>query len=92
METTTVQIHVDDAVEEIDLPAGVLPFLAEESSSKASTVADLIIVDVTHRLHGAVHHTEEGADEETAELEEAMLDVFESRFGATFGELTGHQH
>lgn len=92
MDTSTVQIHVDDTVEEIELPADVLSYLAEDSDSQASTVADLLIVDVTHRLHGAVHHAQGDADEEAAALESEMLEVFEARFGASFGELTGHDH
>lgn len=92
METEHVQIDVAGEDDEVELPDGVLDYLAEGSQSSARTAGDLLMVDCTHRLHAEVHHTEGGTDDELLALEEAMRDLFESRFGSSFSELTGHEH
>lgn len=92
METTTVRIAVEDGEEEIELPAGVLEVLGEGGQASAETVGDLLAVDCTHRLHGLVHHGDGEPDPRARELEGAMRESFEDRFGASFAELTGHEH
>lgn len=92
METDRIRIEVGDDHDEVELPAGVLEYLADSSQPPARTAGDLLMVDCTHRLHAEAHHTEGEANDELLTLEEAMRDHFESRFGATFSELTGHEH
>lgn len=92
METTDVQIAVDDSEETIGLPADVLSFFGGGEQPAAETVGDLLIVDCAHRLHGHVHHGEEAADPRIEEAERSMRELFEERFGASFAEVTGHAH
>lgn len=92
MDTATVTIRVDGSEESVELPSDVFSFLAEESQSPASTAADLLVLDCTHRLHAQAHHADGEPDESLLELESEMREQFEARFGASFAELTGHQH
>lgn len=92
MESDTIRITIDDDAEEVELPIAVLEYLADGSQPPAQTAGDLLVVDCTHRLHAEAHHTESEPDGEVLELEEAMRDHFEARFGASFSELTGHEH
>ncbi len=92
MESATIQITIDDDAEEVELPTGALEYLADGSQPPAQTAGDLLVVDCTHRLHAEAHHTEGEVDDDVLELEETMRDHFEARFGASFSELTGHEH
>lgn len=92
METRRVRIEIAGEDDEVELPAGVLEYLADDSQPPARTAGDLLMVDCTHRLHAEAHHTEGDADDGLLVLEEAMRDRFESRFGSSFTELTGHEH
>lgn len=92
METTDVTITVGQSEETIALPEGVLEFFADEEQPLAATVGDLLTVDCTQRLHGFAHHVEEEPEEDVLALEADMREQFEERFGASFEELTGHQH
>ncbi|MFC7115292.1 hypothetical protein ACFQH2_10495 [Natronoarchaeum sp. GCM10025703] len=52
----------------------------------------MAMISLAQRIHGAVHHAEAEPSEEVQAIEEQTMDLFEDRFGATFGELTGHDH
>ena len=43
-------------------------------------------------IHATVHHAEGGDTDRYRDIEEATMELFEERFGATYGELTGHDH
>ena len=44
------------------------------------------------RIHATVHHSEGEVDPQIERLEELTMELFEERFGASYGELTGHDH
>ncbi|MFC7165552.1 DUF7545 family protein [Halospeciosus flavus] len=44
------------------------------------------------RAHMIAHHGEGEPSPEVSDIEDAMLDAFEDRFGMSYGEATGHQH
>ncbi len=92
METERVRIEIGGEDDEVELPGGVLDYLADGSQTPARTAGDLLMVDCTHRLHAEAHHTEGETDEDLLALEEAMRERFEARFGSSFSELTGHEH
>jgi len=46
----------------------------------------------TQQAHGIVHHSQGEIDQEIADAEELTMELFEERFGQTYGEVTGHQH
>ena len=91
-DTTLVKIETPDGNDEVTLPTGLLDMLAEEGESAADVVGDLALMSCAQRVHAAVHHGHGEADEELDAIESTTLDLFEDRFGMTFGEATGHQH
>jgi hypothetical protein len=91
VETITVSISTDDTSDEVELPTGLVEMLAEGDQDAAETVGDITLLSFASRAHHIVHHGQ-GADEELEAQEARIMDLFEERFGVTFGEATGHQH
>ncbi|WP_267639774.1 DUF7545 family protein [Haloarchaeobius amylolyticus] len=91
IETITFTIESDDDSDEVTLPADLLDLLAEGDQSPAEVVGDIAMLSFASRAHHIVHHGE-GDDPELDAVEQAAMDLFEERFGVTFGEATGHQH
>ncbi len=97
VETITVTLESGDETDEITLPAGLVSLLADGDQSAVETVGDITLLSFASRAHHLVHHGQ-GADadaELSAELdtiEACAMDLFEDRFGMTYGEATGHQH
>ncbi|MFC6864929.1 hypothetical protein ACFQGE_15860 [Halomicroarcula sp. GCM10025817] len=92
-DTVTLTIETDDATDELTVPADLLEILREEpGESDPQVIGDLAMFGLAQRIHSAVHHAQGEPDAEIAALEEQTLDLFEERFGTTFGELTGHDH
>jgi hypothetical protein len=91
-ETETVTLETDDASDEIEVPVTLVEMLGEGNESVPTVVGDLAILGLAQQAHGVVHH---GQGETAPELEEAealMMELFEDRFGQTYGEVTGHSH
>ena len=92
VQTTTFSISSDDGeTDEVTVPTGLVDLVAEGNQTDAETIGDLVLLSVASRAHHIVHHGEE-ADEELEAQEAKAMDLFEERFGVTFGEATGHQH
>lgn len=91
VDTVTVSIEADGTTDEITLPAGLVDLVAEGDQTTAETISDVAMLSFASRAHHVVHHGE-GADEELEAQEERIMELFEERFGVTFGEATGHQH
>lgn len=91
-EETTVHIRVDDTTDELVLPRGVIRFFAGGEQSPAETVGDLLAVGCTQRLHGFVHHRDDDPGPRVRDLEGAMRDRFEQRFGMPFEDILDHEH
>ena len=92
VDTTTVSISADDgSTDDVTIPAGLVDLVAEGEQSTAETIGDVTLLSFASRAHHIVHHGE-GADPELEAQEERVMDLFEERFGVTFGEATGHQH
>ena len=92
VDTVTLSITADDDTEdEVTIPAGLVDLVAEGDQTTAETVGDITLLSFASRAHHIVHHGDE-ADEELEAQEERIMDLFEERFGVTFGEATGHQH
>lgn len=92
MDTVEVRMEGPDGDDEVTLPAGLVGMLAEGDQSSAEVVGDLALFGCAQRIHATVHHREGEADEELTAIEEATMALFESRFGVTYGEATGHEH
>ncbi|WP_254278878.1 DUF7545 family protein [Haloarcula marina] len=92
-DTVTLTIESDDASDELTVPTELLDMLREEADeSDPQVVGDIAMFGLAQRIHGAVHHSQGEPAEEIADLESLTLNLFEERFGASFGELTGHDH
>jgi hypothetical protein len=92
VQTTTVTIDAaDGSTDEVSVPRGLLGMVATPDQTQAETVGDVLLLSFASRAHNAVHHGED-PDEELEAQEAHVMDLFEDRFGVTFGEATGHQH
>lgn len=91
-ETLTLRIESDEDGEELEVPAALVDMLAEGDESAPAVVADVALMALAQRVHGAVHHAEGEPDQELQDAEAVTMDLFEDRFGMTFGEATGHSH
>jgi len=92
IEDVTVTIEAGEESTDIALPAGLLDRLMEPEETHAEAVGSIALMAFTGRAHALVHHAEGDADEGLDEIEEAMLERFEERFGVTYAEATGHSH
>ena len=91
-ETVTLSIEGDAETDEVTLPVEMLDLLREADESDAEVVGDLALFSCAQRIHATVHHAEGGDTERYRASEERTMALFEERFGATYGELTGHDH
>jgi len=92
-DTVTVTLESsDDGTDEITLPADLVDMLAEDGEDAATVVGDIALFGCAQRIHGAIHHGQGEPSEAVQAVEEDTMEIFEERFGATFGELTGHDH
>ncbi len=92
-DTITFEITGEDgSTDEVTIPAPMLELLIEDDEGAATVVGDLALFGCAERIHGALHHGQGDPDPELESIEAATMAQFEERFGATFGELTGHQH
>lgn len=90
--TITLSIEGEDGSEELTVPAGLIDLLAEEDESAADVVGDIALFGLAQRIHAAVHHAEGEAADGIQAVEEKTMELFEERFGMTYGEATGHSH
>ena len=91
-ETVTVTLETDDASEEIEVSATLVDMLAEEDEAAPAVVGDLAVLGLAQQAHGVVHHGQGEVSDELADAEELTMELFEERFGQTYGEVTGHSH
>ncbi len=89
----TFDISGDDgSTDEVTIPRAMLELLTEDDEPPAQVVGDLALFGCAERIHAVVHHAEGESDAELEAIESATLALFEDRFGASYGELTGHAH
>ncbi|WP_324757442.1 DUF7545 family protein [Haloarcula sp. GH36] len=92
-DTVTLTIETADTTDELTVPSGLLEILREQpDETDPQVVGDIAMFGLAQRIHGAVHHSQGEVDDEIAALEESTLALFEERFGASFSEMTGHDH
>lgn len=91
-EETTLELQIEDNTDEVSLPEGALEVFAEDGQTPVEAAGDLLTLSVAQQLHAIVAHGHGDPAPELEALESAMGEHFEARFGATFAEVTGHQH
>lgn len=91
--TITFEIAGDDgSADEVEIPREMLDLLTEGEEPPAQIVGDLALFGCAERIHAIVHHAEGEPDEDIDAIEEATMELFEARFGASYADLTGHHH
>lgn len=92
-EKLTVTVETDSDTDEIELPADLVDLYREEpGETDANIVSDMLVMAFAERAHAIAHHGDGGDEAEIQEMESDMMDLFEERFGMTYGEATGHSH
>jgi hypothetical protein len=92
-ERVTLMIDAPDGTtDDVTLPSRLVEMLAEEGQSAPEVAGDLALFSCAQRVHATVHHTDGEADPALENVEETAMELFEERFGMTFGEATGHGH
>lgn len=91
VETITFTIESGADSDEVTVPATLVELLSEGDQPPAEAVGDIVLLSFASRAHHLVHHGD-AVDEDVEAAEASAMDLFEERFGVTFGEATGHQH
>lgn len=92
-DATTVTVETESDTDEIELPAALVDLFREEpGETDAQIAADMLVMAFSERAHAIAHHGEGGDQAEIQEMESEMMDLFEERFGLSYGEATGHSH
>jgi hypothetical protein len=91
-ETVTLTIDAGDEQDEVTLPRRLVEMLAEEGQSIPDVAGDLVLFSCAQRVHATVHHTDGETEPALEDVEETTMELFEDRFGMSFGEATGHEH
>ena len=91
-DTITFRVEGETADDEVTIPTEMLDMLREADEPDAEIVGDLALFSCAQRIHATVHHAEGGDTERYRDVEAATMELFEERFGASYAELTGHQH
>ena len=90
--TVTLTVEGDEDSDELTVPAALLDLLREDAETDPEVIGDIAMFGLAQRTHGAVAHGQGEPDQEIKDVETETLDLFEERFGASFAELTGHDH
>ena len=91
-ETVTITLSDDQDADEIEIPTSLLDLLSEGDEPAPSVVADIAMLGFAQQAHGAVHHAHGEPDDDLVAAEERTMELFEERFGQSYGEMTGHSH
>ncbi|QSG06979.1 DUF7545 family protein [Halapricum desulfuricans] len=92
-ETVTLTIEDDDTTDELTVPIAMIEMLREEEGeTPAEIIGDIAMFGLAQRIHGAIHHGQGEPPQEVKDAEQLTMELFEERFGASYGELTGHDH
>jgi hypothetical protein len=86
------RIEVGDESGELEVPETLVDMLAEGDEPAPEVLGDIVLFGLAQRAHAAVHHAEGETDETLADAEATTMELFEERFGMTYGEATGHSH
>jgi hypothetical protein len=91
-DTVTLSVEGEEDEDDVTLPVEMLDLMREAEESNAEIVGDLALFSCAQRIHATVHHAEGGDTERYEEIEARTMELFEDRFGASYAELTGHDH
>jgi hypothetical protein len=91
-DTVTLTVESAEGSDEVTLPADLIELLKEGEETPAEVVGDLAMMGCAQRIHATVHHSQGDVDPAIEHLEELTMELFEDRFGVSYGEMTGHSH
>jgi hypothetical protein len=82
----------DGNTETVDIPAGLVDTLAEQGEDSTTVVTDIVVQSLAQHAHSMVHHSEGEPPADLVEINEAVEDLFEDRFGMSLQDAMGHSH
>lgn len=89
----TIEIEASDGTaDSVDVPSALIDRLSEGDEPAATVAADVALMAFAGRAHALVHHGHGDTDDALEAAEQTILDDFESRFGVSYAEATGHSH
>ena len=91
-DTVRLSVEGEEDEDDVTLPVEMLDLMREAEESNAEIVGNLALFSCAQRIHATVHHAEGGDTERYEEIEARTMELFEDRFGASYAELTGHDH
>lgn len=92
VETDTYTIKVASGSETVEIPAGLIETLAEAGEEPTTVVSDIVVQALAQHAHALVHHSEGETPAELQEINDAMEEIFEDRFGVPLSDAMGHSH
>ena len=90
-ETYTIEAP-DGSTESVDIPAGLVETLAEPGEESTTVISDIVVQALAQHGHALVHHSEGETPADLVEINDAMEEVFEDRFGMSLQDAMGHSH
>jgi len=82
----------DGSTETVEIPDGLVETLAEAGEEPTTVVSDIVVQALAQHAHALVHHSEGETPDDLVEINDAMEDVFEDRFGMSLQDAMGHSH
>lgn len=91
-ETVSVTLEAADGSDDLTVPVTIVEMLSEEGETVPEVIGDLALLGLAQQAHGVVHHARGEVGDEIQAAETLTMELFEERFGQTYGEVTGHDH
>ncbi len=76
----------------VELPEGLVGTLAEQGEEPTKVISDIIVQALAQHAHALVHHSQGEPPADLVEMNEAVEDLFEERFGMSLSDAMGHSH
>jgi hypothetical protein len=76
----------------VELPVGLVDTLAEQGEAPSRVISDIVVQALAQHAHAIVHHSEGEPPADLVEMNDAVEELFEERFGMSLADAMGHSH